>query len=133
MPNTPSESNASSSKDFPFAEPAPDPSNDPTCSLDPFADPFLFPACTPNQSGRLEGDAASEGYGLLTKHSFSMRPDSHTVPCPPSDSLSVFNVPSYTTKYQTAPSDEAGPDTELSEAEKQHYREFLFSRNALRS
>ncbi|KAK0236365.1 hypothetical protein EDD85DRAFT_639257 [Armillaria nabsnona] len=130
MPNTPSESNASSSTDFPFAGSPPDPSNDPTCSLDVFADPFLFPACTPSQSGRLEGDATSEGYCLLTKHNFSMRPDSHTVPCPPSDSLSVFDVPSYTTRYQAAPSDEAGPDTELSEAEKQHYLYLLSSASA---
>ncbi|SJL10103.1 uncharacterized protein ARMOST_13485 [Armillaria ostoyae] len=130
-PITSSESNASSSTDFPFAGSAADPSNDPACSLDAFADAFLFPACTLSQSERLEGDDASESYGLFTEHRFSMRPDSYTVPCPPSDSLSVFDVPSsYTANYQTAPSDEAGANTELSEAEKQHYLYLLSSTSA---
>ncbi|KAK0499993.1 hypothetical protein EDD18DRAFT_1348794 [Armillaria luteobubalina] len=118
MPDTPSESNTSSSTDFPFAGSAPDPSNDLACSLDT----YLFPASTPIQNGRLEGDAASGNYGLFAEHSFSMRTDSRTMSCTSSDSLSVFDVPSsYAANYQTAPSNEAHADTELYEAEKQHY------------
>ncbi|KAK0194227.1 hypothetical protein F5146DRAFT_1119512, partial [Armillaria mellea] len=90
MPDTPSESNASTSADFPFAGSAPDPSNNQACSFDT----FLFPACIPVQNRGLEGDGASGNYGLFTEHSFSMRPDSRTVPCTPSDSLSVFDVSS---------------------------------------
>ncbi|KAK0223671.1 hypothetical protein IW262DRAFT_846592 [Armillaria fumosa] len=125
VPNAPSEPNASSSADFPFVGPAPDPSNDSACSLNA----FLFPVCTPSQSGSPERYRVSESYGLFTEHSFPMKPDSHTVPCPPSDSLSVFDVPSsYAADYQTAPSNEARADmAELSEAETQQYYMYLLS------
>ncbi|KAK0205205.1 hypothetical protein DFS33DRAFT_744191 [Desarmillaria ectypa] len=87
----PSESSASSPTDFPFVGSARDPTNDLVLSLGALADALLFLACTPSQSGWLEGDGGSEGYGLFVEHRLSLHPN------------------------------EACADTELSAAGKQHY------------
>ncbi|KAK0469315.1 uncharacterized protein EV420DRAFT_23298 [Desarmillaria tabescens] len=96
-----SKSSASSPIDFSFSESAPGLNNDLV-----LADAFLFPACTPRQSGWLERDGSSEGYDLFTEHSHAVSLDSHTVPCIPSDSPSPTGIPSYEytrANYRTAP------------------------------